>query len=195
MLSRPHPTEADTAAVDRRGPTAGVAGAGLAVATVLVALWWGDAAAWLMPVAAFLAVTASVVDWQTRRVPNRMNLAALLVNLPIAVVLAVQGSVDGWDVAAGVALMAGPLLGAHLLTRTHMPGLGDVKLAGVLGITLGAVSPMASYAALLGSLILGATFGIAYRWRTGVRAFPLAPAISAATVLVLIVTAVTSGGE
>lgn len=195
MLSQPHPTEADIAAVDRRGPTAGVVGAGVAVAFVLVVVWWGDATVWLMPVAGFLAVTASVVDWQTRRVPNRLNLAALIVNLPIAVVLAVQGFVEGWDLAAGVALMAGPLLGAHLLTRTHMPGLGDVKLGGVLGITLGAVSPMAAYAALLGSLVLGATFGVVHRRHTGQRAFPLAPAISVATVLVLIVTAVTSGGE
>lgn len=195
MLSQPHPTEADTTALDRRGPMAGVVAAGLAVAFVLVVVWWGDSTAWLMPVAGFLAVTASVVDWQTRRIPNRLNLAALIVNLPIAVVLAVQGFVDGWDVVAGVALMAGPLLGAHLLTRPHMPGLGDVKLAGVLGITLGAVSPTAAYAALLGSLVLGATFGIAYRRRTGVRVFPLAPAIAAATVLVLIVTAVTSSGE
>lgn len=195
MLSQPHPTEADTASVNRRGPMAGVVGTGLTIASVLVMVWWGEPTAWLMPVAGFLAVTASVVDWQTRRVPNRLNLVALIVNLPIAVVLAVQGFVDGWDLVAGVALMAGPLLGAHLLTRTHMPGLGDVKLAGVLGLTLGAVSPTAAYAALLGSLVLGATFGVAYRRRTGACVFPLAPAISAATVLVLIVTAVTSSGE
>ena len=72
-----------------------------------------------------------------------------------------------------------------------MPGLGDVKLAGVLGCLIGAVAPAAAYLALLASLFVGACFGAAYRRRTGDRAFPLGPAISVATVAVLIIFGLT----
>lgn len=195
MGSQPHQTEVDAAIADRRGYRRGAAIGGVAVALILVWTWWGDPVVWLMPATGFLVVAAAVIDWHTRRVPNRLTFAALVVLVPAAAALTVQDLVSWRGVFAGVGLMAGPLLGAHLITRAHLPGLGDVKLAGALGVTLGAVSATAAYAALLGSLVLGACFGAVYRARTGVRAFPLAPSIGVATVVVLVITAITRGGE
>lgn len=195
MLPQPRQTETAQSDVDQRGLTQVATIGGAAVAVLLVATWWYDPVVWLMPVTGFLVVTAAVVDWHTMRIPNRLTLAALVALVPIALMLVAQRSVSGWDLLAGVALMAGPLLGAHLFTRAHLPGLGDVKFAGLLGITLGAVSPATAYAALLGSLLLGAGFGAVYRARTGARGFPLAPAIAAATVLVLVISSISRGGE
>lgn len=195
MVAQPHPTKAVAADAGRRGSKPAAVIGGVGVALVLTAVWWAEPVVWLMPATGLLIVIAAVVDWHTHRIPNRLNLAALVVLGSTVSVLVAQDLVSGWGVLAGVALMAGPLLGTHLITRAHMPGLGDVKLAGVLGITLGAVSATAAYAALLGSLVLGACFGAIYRERTGARAFPLAPSIGVATFVVLVITAITRGGE
>lgn len=195
MGPQPHQTEADAPVVGHRGYERGAALAGVAVAAVLVWAWWSDPVVWLMPATGILVVAAAAIDWRTKRIPNRLTLAALVVLGPVVAALAIQDLVQWREVLGGVGLMAGPLLGANLVTRSHMPGLGDVKLAGLLGITLGAVSPSAAYAALLGSLVLGAGFGMVYRARTGARSFPLAPAISGATVLVLALSGLSLGGE
>ena len=195
MGPQPHQTEAVAVAADHRGYTQGAAIGGAAVAAILMWAWWSDPVVWLMPATGTLVVAAAAIDWHTKRIPNRLTLAALVVLVPMAAALTMQDLVQWRDVFAGVGLMAGPLLGAHIVTQAHMPGLGDVKLAGLLGITLGAVSPTAAYATLLGSLVLGAGFGTVYRARTGARSFPLAPAISGATVLVLVLSAISRGGE
>ena len=90
--------------------------------------------------------------------------------------------------------MAGPLLVSHLVTRGRTPGLGDVKLAGVLGLTLGAVSMRSAYVALLTSLLIGAVFGLWYQRRSGRTGFPFAPAIALSTIVVLVVAAVAERG-
>ena len=79
--------------------------------------------------------------------------------------------------------MGGPLLAAHLVSNARTPGLGDVKLATVLGAPLGAVSPAAAYWALLTALTIGAGFGFIYQRATNRRAFPLGPAMSLASIL------------
>jgi prepilin signal peptidase PulO-like enzyme (type II secretory pathway) len=154
---------------------------------LLCVVFWGEPQVWLMPIAAFVAVIAADVDWRTRRIPNTLTGGGLAAATIVAVPLVVTGDVSAWSMLSGAALMSGPLLATHLLTRSRMPGLGDVKLAFVLGGLIGSVSPVAAYLALLGSLLTGATFGIAYRRRTGGRAFPLGPAISAASVTMLLV--------
>ncbi len=62
-----------------------------------------------------------------------------------------------------------------------------MKIAAVVGITLGAVHPVAAYLALTVALVLGAVEGAVYRKVTRERAFPFAPAISLATLAVLLV--------
>lgn len=167
--------------------------AGLA-SMALIAPWWTTPIRWLAPIAATTAITAAVVDWRTLRVPNPLSLAGFIATAVVGAPLVLAGALRGQDMLVGLALMAGPLLVSHLATRGRTPGLGDVKLAGVLGLTLGAVSLRAAYWSLLASLLIGAAFGIWYQRRTGRRGFPFAPAIAAATIGVLAVLGAVERG-
>ncbi len=155
------------------------------ISLALVALWWATPTRWLVPIAATTAILSSIVDLREFRVPNPLTLAGFALTLAAASPLVASGSLDARDLAVGAGLMAGPLLVSHLVTRGSTPGLGDVKLAGVLGLTLGAVSVTAAYVGLLASLLTGAVFGLWYQRRTRGRGFPFAPAIAMATLGVL----------
>ena len=159
-------------------------------ATVLLSLvYFGSPQFWLMPIVAVVAVAAAVVDWRERRVPNRITGAGMLVTVVVALPLVIGGDVSVSAMVLGALIMSVPLFVSHLVTRSRTPGLGDVKLAAVLGASAGAVHPAVAYAALLVALLLGAVFGLLYRHSTNERTFPLAPAISTATVLVLAIAA------
>jgi prepilin signal peptidase PulO-like enzyme (type II secretory pathway) len=161
----------------------------VSAAVLLSVVYIGQPQVWLMPVVAVLAVGAAVVDWRERRVPNRLTAAGMLVTIAVALPLVIHGDVSASAMVVGALIMSVPLLVSHLVTRSRTPGLGDVKLAAVLGASAGAVHPAVAYAALLVALLLGAAFGILYRHSTSERTFPLAPAISTATVLVLAIAA------
>jgi leader peptidase (prepilin peptidase)/N-methyltransferase len=95
--------------------------------------WIGFAAgAALVP-----AGVAAAADLATERIPDRL---VLLGALPIVLALALAG--HALELLAGVLVgalgMAGPLLAVHLVAPTAM-GWGDVKLAAVLGASLGLV--------------------------------------------------------
>ena len=113
----------------------------LATAAVfaLVALRFG--AAWELP--AFLAgagagVLLTVIDVQHRLLPNRVIGPALAVG---AVLLTGAAAVDGrWEDLARAVLGAGVLFTVFLLLALISPsslGMGDVKLAALLGMYLG----------------------------------------------------------
>jgi leader peptidase (prepilin peptidase)/N-methyltransferase len=165
-----------------------------AVSLALVALWWNTPVGWLVPVAATAAIAAAVVDWLTLRVPNRLTLSGLVGTAVVATPLVASDAIVGWDLMLGAFLMAGPLLVSHLATRGRTPGLGDVKLAGVLGLTLGAASTTLAYGALLASLLIGSVFGFCYQRHTGRSGFPFAPAIALATIGALVVAGATERG-
>ena len=97
-------------------------------------MWWsGPAVVYLAAVGSVLAV----IDWRTHRLPN----ALVLPSYPIAaalIALAVAGAGRGWApmgwaAAGGVGLFVIFLAGA----LTVGVGMGDVKLAGVVGMYLG----------------------------------------------------------
>jgi prepilin signal peptidase PulO-like enzyme (type II secretory pathway) len=91
----------------------------------------------------FLAV--AVIDLEHRRVLNRM----LLVALPLMVVLAL---VAGWPVLRSSLLGAAVGFSAFLLLALLRPGgmgMGDVKLAGIIGLATG-----------LGGVLLALVIGI-----------------------------------
>ena len=165
-----------------------------AVSLVLVALWWATPIVWLAPVASVTAVAAADADWRTLRVPNRLTLSGLVVTAVVAIPLVLSDAIVGWHLMLGAFLITGPLLVSHLATRGRTPGLGDVKLAGVLGITLGAASMRLAYGALLASLLIGAAFGFWYQRQTGRRGFPFAPAIALAAVGMLAAAGATERG-
>ena len=122
------------------------------------------------PLALLLALV-TVTDLRSRLIPD----LALAPAAAIALVVVAAGDPGGlaerlaWSASAG-----GLLLAAALITPEGM-GLGDVKLAAVLGLYLGrAVAP-----ALLIALIAGALWGaalIAVRgWEARTETIPFAP--------------------
>ena len=112
-------------------------------------------------VATLAAVT--VTDVRARVVPNRVLGAASLFLL--AVVLGADAASLPERVVSGAG--AGAFLGLAHAARPEGMGLGDVKLAAVLGLYLGP----AVVTALLAALCLGAATGLALRLRT----IPFAP--------------------
>ena len=159
---------------------------GAVVAAVLTGLYWAAPVAVLMPVTGVLVVAAGAFDLRWRRVPNLLTggAAAIVLVLVVLVELAFDESMVS-SAAAGAAIVATPLLVSHLITRARTPGLGDVKLAAVLGAACGAAHPSTAYLALVLALLIGIPFGLVWRASGRGRAFPFAPSLGAAAVVVL----------
>jgi leader peptidase (prepilin peptidase)/N-methyltransferase len=146
-------------------------GVGVAFLATVLVLWDDPAqlAMGLVLVATLAAVT--LTDLEHRIIPNRVLLVSAAAGLAIALV-ADPASVPERAIAA---LAAG---GALLITALVYPagmGMGDVKLAALLGLYLGAaVAP-----ALLVGFLAGAAVGIAMMVREGAgarkRGIPFGP--------------------
>jgi prepilin signal peptidase PulO-like enzyme (type II secretory pathway) len=125
--------------------------AGIVIAGVLVALTLvrfgagGLGAAWSL--AQLLLVFIAAFDVATRRIPDRVTLPAMGIVLVLRLAFA-TGTVPEALVAGAAGFAAFFLLA--VLTRGGF-GMGDVKLAGLLGLLLGK--------ALLASLVLGVVAG------------------------------------
>jgi leader peptidase (prepilin peptidase) / N-methyltransferase len=121
----------------------------LYAATVIVL--WGDAgeiALGLVFVTTLVAIT--LTDLERRIIPNKILLVAALLGAAIAV-LADPGSLPERAIAAAA---AGGLLFLAALAYPRGMGLGDVKLAAVMGLFLGRnVAPAILVALLAGSLV------------------------------------------
>ena len=108
-----------------------------------------------------ISVALALIDLEVHRLPNSVVLPAYPV---IAVLLAVAAALSGdWGAVlrAGIGLVV--LGGAYLALAIAVPGgmgLGDVKLAGVLGLVLAYLGwgPLAVGA--FGAFVLGGTFAI-----------------------------------
>jgi GNAT superfamily N-acetyltransferase len=158
-------------------------GVAAVAASVLVLLYWGTPAAWLMPPIVILAGLAAENDLQTLRIPNRLIAAGAALMVLILVFAAVAfGAGIVAPATLGAAIFGAPLFANHALSQGRS-GLGDAKLAAVLGLAVGA---------LLVSMLLGSAFGAMWlrRHRGGV---PLAPALAVGTTLVLVLWAVLEG--
>ena len=156
--------------ISARYPLAEV-GLGLAyLATVLVL--GGDAvelALGLVLVTALMAVT--ITDLEQRIIPNKILLAATLIGFAIVAV----GDPASLPERAIAAVAAGGLLFTAALIYPNGMGLGDVKLAAVMGFFLGRnVAP-----ALLVALLAGSVVGVALIAREGAtarkKAIPFGP--------------------
>ncbi len=162
------------------------------VGAALVALYWGTPGAWLMPPFVGVAALAADNDPRTLRIPNRLVAAgASVVALAVAFIAVAFDAPVVWPAIVGAAILAVPLFVSHALSHGGT-GLGDFKLAAVLGLVAGAVSPRAAFGALLVSMLLGSVCGLFWRrWRRG--GYPLAPALAVGTTLVLALWAVLQG--
>jgi leader peptidase (prepilin peptidase)/N-methyltransferase len=142
----------------RSGPRTRLAGALVTgVAFGLLALRVGVDA--VLP--AFLAVTAagtaiSIVDLREKRIPNRM----LLVSAPVVAVLLAGGLLLRGEPERLLAVLAGAaaMFVLYFLIALIAPaamGMGDVKLAALLGGALGAAGLTAWLGGLLAAYLIG----------------------------------------
>jgi leader peptidase (prepilin peptidase)/N-methyltransferase len=137
------------AGISARYPLTEIA-AGLLFAAVTVAFWeepW-EVALGLVFVSALVAVT--LTDLELKLIPNKI----LLVAAVLGVVIVAIGDPASLPERLAAAAGAGGLLFAAALAYPRGMGLGDVKLAAVMGLFLGRdVAPALLVALLAGSLV------------------------------------------
>ncbi|MEL6893913.1 MAG: prepilin peptidase [Actinomycetota bacterium] len=139
---------------------------------------------------AFVAASVASTDWRTRRIPNVLTAGGAVMLVALGVTTGDLGTAAG-----GALLMAGPLLASNLATGGRTPGLGDVKLAAVVGAGVAVVASLdAVLPTLTIALAVGAVFGAIYVRRSRRPGFPLGPPIAAATALTLAVAGLNHGG-
>ena len=120
-------------------------------------------------------------DLRTRLVPDRALAAALAVALPVFL-LSDPGSLPG-RLLGGVA--AGGFLLAAALIRPDGMGLGDVKLAAVLGVYLGARIAEAMLVSFAAGSIAGLVMLVRHGWSARSRTIPFAPFLALGALIAL----------
>ncbi|MEU7897831.1 A24 family peptidase [Nonomuraea sp. NPDC049152] len=140
-----------------RRPKLGVPTIELATAAVFALLTWRMEAAYLPALlyAATAGAALSVIDWRTRRLPDVITLPSYPV---LALLLLPTGRLPE-ALLGGLALFV--LYGVLWFVRPTAMGLGDVKLAGLIGMVACSVSWNAWIAAALAGQLLGALYAIA----------------------------------
>lgn len=128
--------------------------------------------------ATVLAV-CTVADLRSRIVPNRALAAGAVVALA-AIVLADPGALSG---RAGAAAGAGCFLLAPALISPGSIGMGDVKLAALLGLYLGPSVVTALLAAFLAGTLTGSMMLIRHGPAARRMAIPFAPYLALGGVL------------
>ena len=187
-MSEPAPTATPPAArepgwslaaqVWRRRPLA------LAPAVVISAAVVGLRLGWSTSLPAYLVlcaagVTLAAIDVRTLRLPDAVLLPT---GLAVLVLLGLAALVDGTPTAFLRALLAaaagfGVFLALALINPSGL-GLGDVKLAAVLGLALGHLGWEAAFLGLLAAFVLMALVGVvllALRRVTRSSALPFGP--------------------
>ena len=149
------------AAISARYPATELA-TGLLYAATVLALWDdpGEIALGLVFVTALVAVT--LTDLERKIIPNKILLVAAVLGVAIAAV-SDPGSLPE---RAAAAAAAGGLLFLAALAYPRGMGLGDVKLAAVMGVFLGRNVG----AALLVALLAGSLVGLGIMAREGAAA-------------------------
>jgi leader peptidase (prepilin peptidase)/N-methyltransferase len=122
----------------------------LYAATVLV-LWDEPAEVVLGLVFVTTLVAITLTDLERRVIPNRILLAAALIGVPITAATDPSGLPERAIAAAG----AGGLLFLAALAYPRGMGLGDVKLAALMGFFLGRNVAPAIFIALLAGSVVG----------------------------------------
>lgn len=140
-------------------------------------------------VAVFLLALAALSDWRMQRISNSLLAAGGVVLMVLAV------AAGEWHGSlAGAAVLAGPLLVMNLVSGGRSPGMGDVKLAGVAGLAIGAGSIPSAVVAMIVGLLAGGLFGAAFQSVTGRREFPLGVPLAAVFAAVLLTQAASERG-
>jgi leader peptidase (prepilin peptidase)/N-methyltransferase len=154
----------------------------LAGATAWGLLGWALPASYFLGACLFLAsagVLLAAIDVKALRLPDPIVAVCLVVTLAL---LAGQALADGtwdlyWRALLGGAVSFGAYLLFGLLPGAPM-GLGDVKLAGVLGLTLGYAGWPAVIAGLVLPFLVNGPFAVVALARRGRKAVsPFGPAL------------------
>jgi leader peptidase (prepilin peptidase) / N-methyltransferase len=132
------------------------------------------AAALLYASLVLLLGTVTVSDLRTRLIPD----GPLAASLGLALVICALTSPSQLPerLAAG-ACAAGFLLAAALIRPDGM-GLGDVKLAGVIGVYLGAAVVVAMLVAFASGSVVGLAVIARRGWAARMRTIPFAPCLA-----------------
>lgn len=109
-----------------------------------------------------VCVAASVVDVRELRIPNTLVIFGAIAMFSILCVASISG--QGWShlvagLAGGFAFFAAYLLLA--IIRPGAMGMGDVKLAAILGMALGPFGVEASVVGFYSAFVVGAMLGLA----------------------------------
>ena len=144
---------------------------GALYAATVIALWDDPAEIALGLVFVAMLVAVTLTDLERRIIPNKILLVAAVIGLAIAIPTDPGGAPE----RAAAAVGAGGLLFLAALAYPKGMGLGDVKLAAVMGLFLGRnVAP-----AILVALLAGSLVGLAMIARHGAsarkRAIPFGP--------------------
>ena len=109
-----------------------------------------------------ISVALAAIDLDVRRLPDRIVLPAYAVGLVLlggADLL--RSDLAAFGTAAAVAGASALLYGVLWFAKPGGMGLGDVKLAGVLGLFLGQLGVEQAVAGVAGAFLLGGSFGVA----------------------------------
>lgn len=173
--------------------------AGNAVLWVLAGIRFEDSA-FVIPYAILFSVllALSVIDLELYILPNRITYPSILVSLVAIPVLAfafvddpvpaIVGAAIGAIGFAGFLLVI--LLAWELVMRKEGMGMGDVKLAVLLGLWLGFINPLLCLFALIASSVIGMVVGVAIlAVRKESRPFPFGPWLALGTIVVILFSA------
>jgi leader peptidase (prepilin peptidase)/N-methyltransferase len=170
-----------------------------AVLWVLAGVRFGVSAE-VVPYALLFSVllALSVIDLELYILPNKITYPSILVSLVAIPVLslvatddpgaAMLGAVIGAIGFAGFLLVL--LLAWELILRKEGMGMGDVKLAVLLGLWIGYINPLLCLFALIASSVIGLVVGIAIlAVRKESRPFPFGPWLALGSILVILFAA------
>lgn len=162
-------------------PTLEAACAGAAAAAIaLLGPSWRGAAVAVLGVA---LVTAVAVDLRHRLIPDVVVVPATV----IAGAAAVAADPGRWWVpVSGAALAGGAIAGLWAVHPAGM-GLGDAKLAALIGAVLGGGTGVALAAAFLAGAAAGALLLIRHGWSARATGVPFAPFLAAGALVALAV--------
>lgn len=154
-----------TRAVDHEAATRRFHAAVVGCTGLLFALAaWRFGATWELPAYLYFAALSTAlgfVDLQTHRLPNPWTLSAYPITLALLLLpaLAEQRWTDLWRAVLGGAALFAVFAVLHLINPAGM-GLGDVKLAGSMGMLLGWLSWSALAVGAFLGFVLGAVVGL-----------------------------------
>ncbi len=124
----------------------------------------------------------TVSDLRTRLVPD----AALVASLAVALPAWLLSNPVGLPERLVYGLAAGGFLLIAALIRPDGMGLGDVKLAGVLGVYLGAGVAVAMAIAFAAGSLAGLVLLARHGWSARSRTIPFAPFLAGGALVVLV---------